>query len=95
MTTKERLHQLVDQLPESETGSAERFLTELATGSGAMPGSEQLRHLQALWDRLTETPAAVPVSESHLALAEERLAAYRRDPAQTHPATDVLDSAAR
>lgn len=32
MTTKERLHQLVDQLPESETEKAERFLEGLAGG---------------------------------------------------------------
>jgi hypothetical protein len=33
MTTKERLHQLIDQLPESETDRAFRFLEELATVS--------------------------------------------------------------
>lgn len=30
MTTKERLHQLVDQLPDSETDKAARLLEELA-----------------------------------------------------------------
>ncbi len=39
------------------------------------------------WSLVTETP----VPESHLALAEERLANYRRDPSRARPAHDVLD----
>ena len=37
MTTKERLHQLVDQLPESEADKAARFLEELASGWAPNP----------------------------------------------------------
>ncbi len=33
----------------------------------------------------------IPVPESHLNLAEERLAEYRRDPSRARPARDVLD----
>ena len=40
---------------------------------------EQIRYLQALWDLIAERPGEIPVPESHLALAEERLADYRRD----------------
>ena len=45
MTTKERLHQLVDQLPESGTDKAARFLEELATEAapaGELPSIEDL-----------------------------------------------------
>ena len=52
---------------------------------------EQIRYLQALWDRIAERPGEIPVPESHIALAEERLAEYRRDPSQARPAHDVFD----
>jgi putative addiction module component (TIGR02574 family) len=42
--------------------------------------SEQIRYLQALWNRIAERPGEIPVPESHLELAEERLADYHRDP---------------
>lgn len=52
---------------------------------------EQIRYLQALWDRIAENPIEVPVPESHIELAEQRLAEYRRDPDRARPAHDVLD----
>jgi putative addiction module component (TIGR02574 family) len=52
---------------------------------------EQIRYLQALWDRIAEKPGEIAVPESHLALAEERLAEYRRDPSRAQPARDVLN----
>ncbi len=52
---------------------------------------EQIRYLQALWDRIAERPGEIPVPESQLALAEERLAEYRRDPSRAQPACDVLN----
>jgi putative addiction module component (TIGR02574 family) len=56
---------------------------------------EQIRYLQALWDRIAERPGEIPVPESHLALAEERLAEYRRDPSRAQPAREVLDRLAK
>jgi putative addiction module component (TIGR02574 family) len=56
---------------------------------------EQVRYLQALWDRIVERPGELPVPESHLALAEERLASYRRDPARAQPAHQALDRLAK
>ena len=53
--------------------------------------AEQIRYLQALWDRITENPAEVPVPESHIELAEQRLEEYRRNPDRARPAQDVLD----
>ena len=60
-------------------------------GFSDLPKAEQIRYLQALWDRIAERPGKIPVPESHLALAEERLAGYRRDPRRAQPAHDVLD----
>jgi len=57
--------------------------------------AEQIRYLQALWDRIAERPGEIPVPESHLALAEERLAEYRRDPSRAQPARDVLNRLAK
>ena len=57
--------------------------------------AEQIRYLQALWDRIAERPGEIPAPESHLALAEERLAEYRRDPSRARPARQVLDRLAQ
>jgi len=61
------------------------------TGFSELSKAEQIRYLQALWDRIAERPGEIPVPESHIALAEERLAEYRRDPSQARPAHDVFD----
>ena len=48
-------------------------------GFAELSKAEQVRYLQDLWDRIAERPGELPVPESHLELAEERLAEYRRD----------------
>lgn len=60
-------------------------------GFSKLSKAEQIRYLQALWDRIAESPGELPVPESHLELAEQRLADYRRDPTQARPAHEVLD----
>lgn len=60
-------------------------------GFSELPKADQIRYLQALWDRIAERPGEISVPESHLALAEERLADYRRDASKAHPAHDILD----
>jgi putative addiction module component (TIGR02574 family) len=60
-------------------------------GFNELSKAEQIRYLQALWDRIAERPGEIPVPDSHLALAEERLAQDRRDPSRARPARDVLD----
>lgn len=60
-------------------------------GFNDLSKARQIRHLQRLWDRIAEKPGEIPVPESHLELAEERLAEYRRDPTRARPACDVLD----
>ena len=56
---------------------------------------EQIRYLQALWDRISEQPAELPVPASHLDVARERLEAYRRDPARARSAFEVFDRLGR
>jgi putative addiction module component (TIGR02574 family) len=60
-------------------------------GFSKLSKAEQVRYLQALWDRIAQGPGEIPVPESHLVLAEERLAEYRRDPSRAQAARDVLD----
>jgi putative addiction module component (TIGR02574 family) len=60
-------------------------------GFAELSKAEQVRYLQALWDRIAEQPGELPVPESHVLLAEERLAEYRRDPTRAHSAREVLD----
>ena len=50
-----------------------------------------MRYLQALWDQISANPDEVPVPESHLQLAEERLRRYRENPATAKPAFEVID----
>lgn len=60
-------------------------------GFSDLSKAQQIRYLQALWDRISERPGEIAIPESHLNLAEERLAEYRRDPSRARPAGDVLD----
>ena len=64
-------------------------------GFADLSKAEQVRYLQALWDRIAAHPTELPVPESHLELVEERLAEYRRDPLRARPAFEVLDHLSR
>lgn len=57
--------------------------------------AEQTSYLLDLRDRAAERPGEIPIPESHLALAEARLAEYRRDPSRAQRAHDVLDRLAK
>jgi putative addiction module component (TIGR02574 family) len=59
-------------------------------GFSKLSKAEQIRYLQMLWDRIAESPGELPVPESHIELAEQRLADYRRDPTRARSAHDVL-----
>lgn len=56
---------------------------------------EQVRYLQALWDQIAERPGELPVPESHLELAEERLNWHRDNPSAAVLAFDVLERLSR
>lgn len=60
-------------------------------GFAELPKAEQVRYLQALWDQISEHPDEIPVPESHLQLAEERLRRYRENPSSARPAVEVID----
>ena len=60
-------------------------------GFSDLTKDEQIRYLQDLWDRIADRPGELPVPESHLRLAEGRLASHRRQPDAAQPARDVLD----
>lgn len=64
-------------------------------GFSDLSKEEQIRYVQALWDRIAEHPEDVPVLESHLTLAEERLAEHRRNPSASRPAIEMLDELAQ
>jgi len=64
-------------------------------GFNDLSKAQQIRYLQRLWDRIAEKPDEIPIPESHLALAEERLADYRRDPTRARPAREFLDRLAK
>ena len=59
-------------------------------GFGSLSKAEQIRYLQALWDRISETPGELPVPASHLRLAKERLGNYRRDLTRARSPRDTL-----
>jgi len=61
------------------------------TGFSELSKEEQIRYLQALWDRIAERPGEIPVPASHIELAEQRLSEYRRDPSKARRAHDVFD----
>ena len=61
-------------------------------GFDRLSKAEQIRYLQSRWDRIAHKPEDVPVPESHIDLAEDRLAGYRRDPSRAQPAYGELDN---
>jgi putative addiction module component (TIGR02574 family) len=60
-------------------------------GFAELSKAEQVKYLQDLWDRIAEKPGELPAPESHLQLAEQRLAEYRRDPSRARSAYEVID----
>jgi putative addiction module component (TIGR02574 family) len=63
-------------------------------GFSDLTKAEQIRYLQGLWDRIADQPGELPAPESHLQLAEQRLASYRSDPGRARSAHEVLDQLA-
>ena len=60
-------------------------------GFSKLSKTEQIHYLQVLWDRIVESPGELPVPQSHIELAEQRLADYRRDPTVARPAHRILE----
>jgi len=68
---------------------------QVPPGFNDLPKAEQVRYLQALWDQISINPDEVPVPESHLQLAEQRLQRYREDPSMAKPAFEVIERLVR
>jgi putative addiction module component (TIGR02574 family) len=45
-----------------------------------LPVSERLKLVEAIWDSITESPDQVPLTKAQLAVLEERLAEYEKNP---------------
>ncbi len=56
---------------------------------------EQIEYVMDLWDRILADPDRVPVRQSHLDLAAERLAAYRANPEAAEDAFEALERVLR
>jgi putative addiction module component (TIGR02574 family) len=64
-------------------------------GFAELPKADQIRYLQALWDQISEHAEEIPLPESHLELAEERLRRHQQDPSATNPAFQVIERLAK
>jgi putative addiction module component (TIGR02574 family) len=64
-------------------------------GFKSLSKAAQVRYLQKLWDSIADSPGQLPVPKSHLSLAKERLAEYRRDPTRARPAHEVIRDLAK
>jgi len=64
---------------------------QMPPGFNELSKAEKVRYLQTLWDQISAQPNDIPVPESHLQLAEERLRRYRQNPSSARPAFDVID----
>ena len=51
----------------------------------AMPATERLRIVEAIWDSIAAEPETVPVTEAQKREIADRLAEYRRDPSIAIP----------
>lgn len=63
---------------------------QMPPGFSELSKPAQVRYLQTLWDQISAQPNDIPVPESHLQLAEERLRRYRENPSSASPAFDVI-----
>ena len=66
-------------------------LLPIPPGFAELSKAEQVKYLQSLWDQISERPDEIPVPESHLQLAEERLRRHRENPASAQPAFEIID----
>ena len=61
------------------------------SGFADLTKAEQIRYLQALWDRIAKHPDEIPVPDRHRGIIEERLAAHRADPGAARPWDEVRE----
>lgn len=71
--------------PQSPSVNHDAMLRGMDPAFEKMSPSEQIQHVQDLWDRIAEHPEGVPVSAEMKAELDRRLAAHRADPSTAIP----------
>ncbi|MFY9823555.1 MAG: addiction module protein [Thermoanaerobaculia bacterium] len=60
-----------------------------------LPTEERLRLVELIWESLSQSPTAVPLSDFHRAVIDERLAEHERNPDDVVSRDEVLAEARR
>jgi putative addiction module component (TIGR02574 family) len=60
-----------------------------------LPAEERLRLLEILWESLSRDASAIPLSDAHRAILDERLAEHERDPDDVVSIDEVVADARR
>ena len=60
-------------------------------GFARLSKAEQIDYVQRLWDKISHKPGNIPIPESHLRLAEQRLQEYRANPTDTQDSFEVIN----
>jgi putative addiction module component (TIGR02574 family) len=60
-----------------------------------LPVDERLRLLELIWESIAANPSAVPLSDAHRAVVDERLAEHARNPDDVLTRDEVLAEARR
>ena len=55
-----------------------------------LPPEERLRLVELIWESLSATPAAVPISDAHRAAIDEELAEHKANPDDVLTIDEVL-----
>lgn len=66
-------------------------LTIPPPGFDDLPVEDQIDYVQALWDRIAETPERVPVPDWHKSILDERLADHEENADDAMPWEKVRD----
>ncbi len=60
-----------------------------------LPAEERLRLLEILWESLSRDASAIPLSDAHRAILDERLAEHERNPDDVVSIDQVIADARR
>lgn len=60
-----------------------------------LPAEERMRLVELIWESLAADPSALPLSDAHRAVLDERLAEHERDPNDVATRDEVLAEARR
>jgi len=60
-----------------------------------LPAEERLRLLEILWESLSRDASAIPLSDAHRVILDERLAEHERDPDDVVSIDEVIADARR